>query len=1236
MEIKKLFKNDIERKIPGVIKIGQDEYIKQELEEYVVTRELRSHFSNFFKAYEDSINHKTDDMGVWISGFFGSGKSHFLKILSYLMENRVVDHKSAIEYFDSKIEDEMTYASMKLTGEISTDVVLFNIDAKAETTGNKANAIINVFVKMFNELRGYCSTTPWIAILEEKLDEEGKFEIFKETFEKLSGNPWEEGRNDIFFEEDALIEALVEVRDMSEASARNLVEKSEDNYSISIESFAEKVNDYIKSKEDPKHHVVFLVDEIGQFIGEDTQMMLKLQTIVEELGSKCKGKAWVIVTSQQDIDNLKKISGKDFSKIQGRFASRLSLSSANVDEVIKKRILAKNDRTAEYLENKFIEKGAIINNLITFSSDTPEAKNYESKEIFAEVYPFIPYQFQLLQNVFSSIRKHGASGKHLAEGERSLLSAFQESALKYRNETDDLLIPFYAFYDTIESFLDHNIRIVFENAKNNSKLESFDIDILKILFMIKYVKIMPKKVENIAALMIDSMVCDKLALKEKIKKSLKRLKMQMLIEENGEEYIFLTDEEQEVNKEIQNIAVSPTDVLKKAQEIIFTQIYPESKYRYNQYYDYSFMKQIDGHTYTKTEDIGVNLLTPYAEEVGEATLKLKSSRNQELIIKMNPAYDFINEIEMQLKIEKFLRNTTVDLGDRIEEIKRLKRKEIREREERARRLIEDSILKGDFYVNGQSIEPSFNSVEKAIDFGFEKLITSVYTKLEYISNPITQKSSIQNVIGQPISMVPEPNDQGYNDVKRHINMQSDRYEKIAISKIMNKFITIPYGWNEENIALIIVELMKYKRIRLQYNSEDISINNPNLVDYLMRKTYRDKIVIKKREVISSVLKNQVNQLIKDIFNNNPVEDDEDRLEGYLRGHIEKEIELINENIRVYEEHNKYPGKEILTEGINLINSIIQTTDQLTLFNNFIQQKNNLLNYRDDVKDVRNFLKNQKHLFNSSLKYLEKYDKEKQQLINHGLDTSTIDSIVEKIREIITLPHPYVRLHELNELNNKFIEIYITVLVDYSKPVKLEIDKTYEKLINQCENIEIEPLTVSDFINKDYKTSNNIDVKKILENLNLHEKVEDKNKNMNKKLKNLIENVLESRANYKDRLDKANSINDIDAIETQSNNSIKQYYDNLEKIKKTIANNNDYISIQKLIIDRIQEKDANYVAPKQEVKKVKVDKNLKINNIFDVSVTLKSKDDINLFVNDLKEKLEKELEDAKSLQFIWGK
>ena len=92
MIIKNMFSKPIDRDIKGVIKVGQDDdaNIKQELEEYVVTRELQKHFSDFFASYKKGIIGNTDKMGVWISGFFGSGKSHFLKILSYLLENKEV------------------------------------------------------------------------------------------------------------------------------------------------------------------------------------------------------------------------------------------------------------------------------------------------------------------------------------------------------------------------------------------------------------------------------------------------------------------------------------------------------------------------------------------------------------------------------------------------------------------------------------------------------------------------------------------------------------------------------------------------------------------------------------------------------------------------------------------------------------------------------------------------------------------------------------------------------------------------------------------------------------------------------------------------------------------------------------------------------------------------------------------------------------------------------------------
>ena len=417
MMIRDMFADDINRKINGVIKVDQaaDDVIEQELNEYVITRELKKHFITFFNYYGDAFDQPTADMGVWISGFFGSGKSHFLKILSYLLENKEVNGKKALEYFtdDNKIADAMVLADMRLAASVAanTDVVLFNIDSKSEMTGKQSkDAIVSVFLKVFNEMQGFCGSIPFLADLERTLSEAGRYEEFKEKFAADFGKPWDTSRHKFDFIQDNIVDVLDDMGFMSEAAARNWCEKATESYQISIEDFAKLVKEYIDRKGN-NHHVVFLVDEIGQYIGDDSKLMLNLQTVTEDLGTACQGKAWVVVTSQQDIDAIAKDMGlrsNDFSKIQGRFDTRLSLSSANVDEVIKKRILAKKPTPEQTLTLLYEQKVTIIKNLIVFN-DGVEKKLYAGDKDFAAVYPFVPYQFNLLASVLTSIRTHGAS-----------------------------------------------------------------------------------------------------------------------------------------------------------------------------------------------------------------------------------------------------------------------------------------------------------------------------------------------------------------------------------------------------------------------------------------------------------------------------------------------------------------------------------------------------------------------------------------------------------------------------------------------------------------------------------------------------------------------------------------------------------------------------------------------------------------------------------------------------------
>src|SRR5436853_4666113 len=139
MKIENLFERDIRRPINGVVKADQldDSSVWQELDEFVITRELDQHLRKFFSAYVEAINNPNDPdvsakIGVWVSGFFGSGKSHFIKVLSYLLANRTHHHngeaRTAVEFFDSKIKDAMLLGDVKRAVASHTDVILFNID----------------------------------------------------------------------------------------------------------------------------------------------------------------------------------------------------------------------------------------------------------------------------------------------------------------------------------------------------------------------------------------------------------------------------------------------------------------------------------------------------------------------------------------------------------------------------------------------------------------------------------------------------------------------------------------------------------------------------------------------------------------------------------------------------------------------------------------------------------------------------------------------------------------------------------------------------------------------------------------------------------------------------------------------------------------------------------------------------------------------------------------------------
>lgn len=1070
MLIKEMFEKEIDRDIQGVIIVGQSEAenVAQELDEYVVTKELQKHFADFFSAYKKGIVGTTPKMGVWISGFFGSGKSHFLKILSYLLANKSVGDKKAKDYFadDSltegkpKIVDRIVLADMKLAADTDTDVVLFNIDSKSDSNSKQnKDAIVHVFLKVFNEMQGFCGAMPFLADLERKLTEEGQYNEFKQKFEEVYGEAWEDSRQDFDFIQDDVVEVLTGMDFMSEAAARNWCEKAAEPYQISIEDFAKRVKAYIDRKGN-NHHVVFLVDEIGQYIGEDSKLMLNLQTVTEELGKECMGKAWVIVTSQQDIDSVTKVKGNDFSKIQGRFDTRLSLSSANVDEVIKKRILEKKETPAQTLRLLYGQKATIIKNLITFN-DGVEKKLYADENDFACVYPFVPYQFNLLASVLTSIRTHGASGKHLSEGERSMLAMFKESAMEYKECEIGTIMPFHAFYDALENFLDHGHRGVIIRAYENDminpehKEKVFAVDVLKVLFMIKYVdKVVVANIDNITSLMAEGIDDDRISLKGKVEDALKVLMRQNLVQKNGDIYVFLTDEEQEINREIESQSVEMAEIINKVSEMIYEDIFTDKKYKYpafNGRYSFHFNQIVDDRPYKPTQnfDVGVRILTP-ASDYGtdETTLRMVSGQGREVLVVLPDDRAFMDEIQRYLKIEKYLRLNTSSALSKYESIKEAKRLEMRERNANAKLFLTESLKDAVIYVNGDRAQINVKEVSARINEALGRLVKTVYHKLNYIDaamgeDEIRKLLKTSNQITLNLEGGTEPNIHALDDVLQYVAGNSRMHVKTSMKSIKDRFMKAPYGFVEDDVQWLVAKLFKRGELSFFVNGASVTMMNKDveeIINYITKKAFVEKLMMEERVRVQDKDKKVVRDILKELFRTSSPSDDEDAVMNYFISFANKLITELRVMKKDYD-RVKYPGLKVIEEGIRIMSDIVQIQSPVEFFQTVSKKQDDLLDFAEDYEPIKAFFTGeQKGIFDKSLLYLEKYDDSKTYIVD-----AELENVVDAVRTIVKKDKPFADIPKLPELLKQFTDAYTKVLDEQLAPVLDAISESQKRV-----------------------------------------------------------------------------------------------------------------------------------------------------------------------------------------------
>lgn len=828
MELSGIFKSPVNRPIEGVIKADDEASLYSELSEYVLTDEVAKRLAHFLDAYNDY--HGAN--GVWVSGFFGSGKSHLLKMLALLLENRRVDGETALDIFLSKIpeDDQLLSAQLKKAVSIPSKSILFNIDQKADIISKtQMDALLSVFVKVFNEMCGYYGKQGYIAQFERDLDSRDLFDSFKTQYEVHAKKPWERGREQALLEGGNIAKAYAEITGEDKDLAKGILDKYRTQHTLSIEDFGNQVKAWL-DKKPADFRLNFFVDEVGQYIAENTKLMTNLQTVAESLATKCQGRAWIIVTAQEDMNSvlgdMSKQQSNDFTKIQARFANRLKLTSADVAEVIQKRLLTKNEQGVKLLGSVYEKQFNNFKTLFDFSDGAQHYQNFRDLEHFTYCYPFVPYQFPLFQAAIRGLSMHnGFEGKANSVGERSMLGVFREVAIAINAAPMGELATFDRMFEGIRGALKSAIQSAINNAERHLG-DPYAVRVLKALFLVKYVKEFKATLRNLSVLMLERFDEDLPAQRKRLEAALSLLEQQTYIQRNGDLYEYLTDDEKDIEEEIKNTEVETQDVLKELESLLFDGVIKQRKIRYENGQDYSYTRKMDDRSLTRDLELAIHIVTPLSDNFDNLVMqRMQSMGRDELRVVLPADSRFMQDLTMLKRTEKYIRQNSSTQQESVKRILDAKGFQNTERladlQERAKILLCDAAL----IINAGDVEIGKQNGQERITKAFYRLIEMTYPNLRMLRDVAFSEQDIakhlrhgqDGLIQNDVAKMTEAE----QEMLAFIQSNARGGVRTTVKSLQERFERKSYGWYYAAILCNLALLCARGKIEVRQDSNPL-------------------------------------------------------------------------------------------------------------------------------------------------------------------------------------------------------------------------------------------------------------------------------------------------------------------------------------------------------------------------------------------------------------------------------
>ena len=860
MDMKGLYAKDIFRSIDGVIKADDVSKVASEVDEYVMTSEIRSGLSRIVDVWNQV---DAPSNGVWIAGFFGSGKSHLLKMLSYLLGeqagNQPVTREDVERAFEQKVAgDETLIADLKRSLHTPTRAVLFNIDAKDDkSTRERGSAMIEVFYKVYFEARGLYSKDLGVGALERDLEDRGELARFREAYQEEAGHTWEVGRVNTVFSEALVSRALARLGHQVDQPFRSYREQM----NLSAEAFAQDVASWL-DRQGPHQRIAFFVDEVGQFIGDDSQLMLNLQTITEQLATHCPGRAWVFVTSQEELSGItaqmNERRSTDFSKIQGRFAIKVSLSTEEVTDVITRRLLTKSEQGTEELDTLWQRLGVGFPSMFRFPEGTKKYDNYLTRDSFVAKYPFVDYQFEMFTQAMRGLSYNDLfTGRHSSVGARSLLGVCQQIAQELTEDELGTVASFDRFYDGIAAMLKSDVKDNIGRAAQDSRTsDSFTMSVLKVLLLVRYVDSFQAYPRNIAVLLRRSLDQDATELEEHVVRALHILSDQVYVQRQADgTYAYMTNEEKEVRREISQIIVESrevtdllrADIRKHVGTSATSFVYPGTNRRMG------VSLFVDGRR-EQAEPLVISVFTPQSSLDEDGIRHESVVRRDTLSLGLNISSEILEDVRVFCQTEEYVKRqagATSGLRKRII----LTHKEDNDQRRRViGEAVKDALMRASLFVDGQEVKTGTADEPKdVIELGLTRLAQQVYPRIED-AKPLAKLTD-----GQIASFLRDQEDATLDvdpgvDIAQSLAGECAQWvEQARVRNGQNVFVknTIehygqaPFGWDKNAVLAIVATALRLDLLEALEN--DRPLTRTELEGALRDVTRQGRVLLQKKK-----------------------------------------------------------------------------------------------------------------------------------------------------------------------------------------------------------------------------------------------------------------------------------------------------------------------------------------------------------------------------------------------------